>query len=102
VSESSSIAVVAERDDWLIEGLPIWTRNYVRQVAIADFSVAVVGAIAVTGRAQIAVDPDELDYTLDKRPFLGKLSNISARLSYVGIGADIASYERSLVQRKSL
>ena len=102
MSESSSIALVADRDDWPVDGLPTWTRNYVRQVAIADFAVAVAGAVAATGRAQIAVDHDELDHALDKRPFIGKLSNISARLSYVGIGADIASYERSLVQRKLL
>jgi hypothetical protein len=61
VSESSSIAVVADRDDWLVEGLPTWTRNYVPQAAIANFAVAVVGAIAATGRAQIAVDHYKLD-----------------------------------------
>jgi exopolysaccharide biosynthesis polyprenyl glycosylphosphotransferase len=49
VSDSSSIAVVADRDDWLIDGLPTWTRNYVRQVVIADFAAAVVGAIAAIG-----------------------------------------------------
>lgn len=102
MSESSSIAVVADRDDWLVEGLLTWTRNYVPQLAIADFAVAVVGSIAATGRAQIVGDHDELGNKLDKRPFLGKLADISARLSYVGNGADIASYERSLFERKSL
>jgi FlaA1/EpsC-like NDP-sugar epimerase len=46
VSESSCIAVLTDRDDWLVEGLPSWTRNRVQQVAAADFAAAVVGAIA--------------------------------------------------------
>jgi exopolysaccharide biosynthesis polyprenyl glycosylphosphotransferase len=46
VSDSSSIATVSDHSGWLTGRPDAWIRTYVRQVAIADFSAAVVAAIA--------------------------------------------------------
>jgi exopolysaccharide biosynthesis polyprenyl glycosylphosphotransferase len=42
----SAIAAVKDHSDWLAGRPDAWMRTYVRQVAIADFSAAVVAAIA--------------------------------------------------------
>jgi exopolysaccharide biosynthesis polyprenyl glycosylphosphotransferase len=54
----SSIAAVRDRSDWLAGGPDVWMRTYVRQVAIADFSAAVVAAIAAVG-ARFGAHPDD-------------------------------------------
>jgi exopolysaccharide biosynthesis polyprenyl glycosylphosphotransferase len=46
VSDSSSIVAVRESSDWLAGRPDAWMRTYVRRVVIADFSAAVVAAIA--------------------------------------------------------
>lgn len=46
MSDSSSIAAVSDHSGWLAGRPDAWIRTYVRQVAIADFSAAVVAAIA--------------------------------------------------------
>ncbi len=49
VSDSSSVAAVNGRVRWL-EGQPsVWMRTYVRRIALADFAVAVVAAVAAVG-----------------------------------------------------
>jgi exopolysaccharide biosynthesis polyprenyl glycosylphosphotransferase len=45
----SSVAAVKDHSGWLAGRPDAWMRTYVRQVAIADFSAAVVAAIAAVG-----------------------------------------------------
>jgi exopolysaccharide biosynthesis polyprenyl glycosylphosphotransferase len=49
VSDSSSIAAVGDRSGWLAGRSDSWIRIYVRHAAIADFSAAVLAAIAAVG-----------------------------------------------------
>jgi exopolysaccharide biosynthesis polyprenyl glycosylphosphotransferase len=50
MSNSSSIsATVGDRSDWLASRPGAWMRTYVRQLVVADLSVAVVAAIAAAG-----------------------------------------------------
>jgi exopolysaccharide biosynthesis polyprenyl glycosylphosphotransferase len=46
VSDSSSIGAVSDHSGWLAGRPDAWMRTYVRRVAAADFSAAVVAAIA--------------------------------------------------------
>jgi exopolysaccharide biosynthesis polyprenyl glycosylphosphotransferase len=57
VSDSSSVAAVSDHAGWLAGRPGAWMRNYVRQVAIADFSAAVVAAIAAVG-VRFGVSPN--------------------------------------------
>ena len=49
VSDSSSVATLSDQSDWLAGRPDAWMRTYVREIAIADFSAAVVAAIAAVG-----------------------------------------------------
>jgi exopolysaccharide biosynthesis polyprenyl glycosylphosphotransferase len=49
VSDSAPVAAVNDHVGWLQARPTIWTRTYVRHVIIADFSAAVVAAIAAVG-----------------------------------------------------
>src|SRR5689334_7220706 len=57
VSDSSSVAAVSDHAGWLAGRPGAWMRNYVRQVAIADFGAAVVAAIAAVG-VRFGVSPN--------------------------------------------
>ena len=46
VSDSSYVSAVSDHSDWLTGRPDAWMRSYVRQVVVADFSAAVVAAIA--------------------------------------------------------
>ena len=46
MSDYSSIVTVGDHSEWLATRRGTWLRTYVRQVAIADFSAAVVAAVA--------------------------------------------------------
>ena len=49
VSDSSSVAATGDHAGWLAGRPGAWMRNYVREVVVADFSTAVVAAIAAVG-----------------------------------------------------
>src|ERR1700753_1152723 len=57
-SDSSSVAAVSDHADWLAGRPGAWMRTYVRQVAIADFSAAIVAAIAAVG-VRFGAHPNE-------------------------------------------
>src|SRR5690242_4686574 len=57
VSDSSSVAAVSDRAGWLAGRPGAWMRTYVRQVVAADFSAAVVAAIAAVG-VRFGVSPN--------------------------------------------
>lgn len=48
MSDYSSIVSVGDRSEWVPSRQAAWLRAYVRQVVIADFSAAVVAAVAAT------------------------------------------------------
>ncbi|WP_246115903.1 sugar transferase [Trebonia kvetii] len=48
MSDYSSIVSVGDHSEWLANRPGAWLRTYVRQVAIADFSAAMVAALAAT------------------------------------------------------
>src|ERR1700760_346761 len=49
VSDSSFAAAVSDQSGWLTGRPDAWMRTYVRRVAVADFSAAVVAAAAAAG-----------------------------------------------------
>jgi exopolysaccharide biosynthesis polyprenyl glycosylphosphotransferase len=58
VSDSSYVSAVSDHSDWLAGRPDAWMRSYVRRVAVADFSAAVVAAIAAVG-VRFGVRPND-------------------------------------------
>jgi exopolysaccharide biosynthesis polyprenyl glycosylphosphotransferase len=58
VSDFSYASAVSDHSDWLAGRPDAWMRSYVRRVAVADFSAAVVAAIAAVG-VRFGVRPND-------------------------------------------